>query len=606
MRLKFIRAIFLPNFRETLFRFPLPIVCAFLFTVFSIAEIHNITHPVEPKFGRYLTALFCCCFASISIKLFAESNNWDFRKYLIISVAVFAGIFLLMLLSTGYLIHFFFLATGLVLSMSFAGYLFKKQKDENACCYFNSTILSSMFFAAAAAAILGLGITITISSIQYLFEVKFSSEIFVDIWIVSCALFAPFYALSSFPVDLNTKQKLDYQKSVKFIVLYILSPLVLIYFLILYAYILKIILQMELPKGNLAYMITSFGTIGIITHFLAYPLKDSGNKLIKFICSYFYHLLVPAVILLFVAIGVRLFEYGVTEQRYAVAIVAVWLGAASLYVIFSGGIKAEGSKLKIVPTILSVMLILASVGPWGAVSVSGYSQVNRLRVLLEKNNILVDGRIIPTKREIDFKEEQSISSIILYLTTTDKTDLIKNWFPSQAAINKENKFYELPTKIVADMGLRYFGAWHQKDNFFYRVPYNARKGYKTTDFDYLIELENLRSHMHNNIKDPGTEIIVSDETGKAVIFNAVLADNILSISDGKGHRVDFNLEDGVRKFHEAKLPQELSQDTEKFTMKSIGNGLSAKAYFKDISGKIDGRIHNISNVSLALLIKYLP
>jgi len=82
---------------------------------------------------------------------------------------------------------------------------------------------------------------------------------------------------------------------------WLLSPLTLIYALILIAYGFKIVLAGSLPKGEIAQLTTPFLIIGTLTWLL---------------------LSIPAAILLAISIAVRIDEYGFTTERIALLIYA--------------------------------------------------------------------------------------------------------------------------------------------------------------------------------------------------------------------------------------------------------------------------------------------
>ena len=160
--------------------------------------------------------------------------------------------------------------------------------------------------------------------------------------------------LSAIPKDFQPKGT-GYPKGIVFIFSYILAPLIIGYLGILYAYIIKILIEWNLPKGNITYMVLAFGLIGIFTHIFSYPIRDTGTKLLKIVYRYFYYALLAPIALLFIGIGVRISDYGITEKRYLVVIFAVWFLLSSAYFI----LKKE-LKFKNIIFTISTMLILSS------------------------------------------------------------------------------------------------------------------------------------------------------------------------------------------------------------------------------------------------------
>jgi hypothetical protein len=315
---------------------------------------------------------------------------------------------------------------------------------------------------------------------------------------------------------------------------------------VLYAYIIKIILVWELPNGGLTYMICGFGIIGIITHFLAYPLSNHDSKLLKLFCRYFYHSLAIPVSVLFLAIIVRVNEYGITEERYLVTIIAIWFAASCSYVILH-----QAQKLKLVPIIVAALFIFSSFGPWSASRVSGSSQVERLKELLIKEKLLQNGKIIKTTQAKSFEYNKKVSYIISYLVATKKIDLIQNWFPRHNNIGgidneckKHSHFehrwqdeYYYVQILMQDMGLQYVDFW-QNEETPKSVEFsmkNAPDFYDSINevkgFDYVANFNlDSRKGAFRKIKTPshdfklltfinGDKLIVSDRDKNGIEFD---------------------------------------------------------------------------------------
>ncbi|NHW22516.1 DUF4153 domain-containing protein, partial [Escherichia coli] len=81
--------------------------------------------------------------------------------------------------------------------------------------------------------------------------------------------------------------------------------------------------------------VISYSLVGIFALLLVHPLKNENSKSwVKWFSKIFYFSLVPMLVLLFVAIFTRLFDYGVTESRYFVLLMAIWITLCTFYFIF--------------------------------------------------------------------------------------------------------------------------------------------------------------------------------------------------------------------------------------------------------------------------------
>ncbi|MDC6684760.1 DUF4153 domain-containing protein, partial [Leclercia adecarboxylata] len=109
-----------------------------------------------------------------------------------------------------------------------------------------------------------------------------------------------------------------------------------------------------------------------------------------FMRGWFFLLIVPAI-LLSIAIWRRLTDYGVTPDRYGVALVAVWIASLVLYL----AIRRNRADMRAILGAVGVLLLTGSVGPLGANGLTISSQFKRLVALLESNGVLKDGKIVP-------------------------------------------------------------------------------------------------------------------------------------------------------------------------------------------------------------------
>jgi hypothetical protein len=150
-----------------------------------------------------------------------------------------------------------------------------------------------------------------------------------------------------------------------------------VYLVILLIYEGKIMLEWSLPKGYVSMLILGYAVFGILSLLLVFPIKDQAeNKWIKWFSKFFYVMMIPLLVLLTLAIYKRVTDYGITEKRYIIIMAAIWLSGITIYFLVS-----TKQNIKIIPISLSIILIISTIGPQSAASVSKNSQVNRLKKL---------------------------------------------------------------------------------------------------------------------------------------------------------------------------------------------------------------------------------
>ncbi len=133
----------------------------------------------------------------------------------------------------------------------------------------------------------------------------------------------------------------------------------------------------------------------------------------------------PPVALLAVAVGERVLTYGVTEPRYLLGAIAVWM-----VVVTAAFLWKRDINLPMVPAVLAVLLVATSFGTWGAADVSLRSQTQRLATILIDAGLLADGRVVASSVEdaVSLEDRREAVSIANYLDRTGRLDALEGWF----------------------------------------------------------------------------------------------------------------------------------------------------------------------------------
>jgi hypothetical protein len=234
--------------------------------------------------------------------------------------------------------------------------------------------------------------------------------------------------------------------------------LVIVYLAILYAYLLKILIQWNWPKGWVSSLILGFSATAILSLLLMHPIRDrSGNAWIRVAGRWLYVVLIPLIVVLFLAVMERIGDYGITERRYAGVVLGIWLSAQVLYFLFSGS-----KSIKFTIGSLCLFAFLMSSGPWGMLSVTQRSQAGRLQKLLAKNGILVSGSIKKEHDQVPQEDAREITSIVSYLRAVHGYDAIQPWFSERLREQTDNGYGQnlLISDVLHKMGVEYvdYGA----------------------------------------------------------------------------------------------------------------------------------------------------
>lgn len=343
---------------------------------------------------------------------------------------------------------------------------------------YNKTIFLRLVTGAFYSAVLFIGIALALGAIKALFNITLHEEIFAEIFFVIVFIFNTWFFLAGAPSsDFVREETIVYPKGLKIFTQFILIPLLLIYLLILYFYGAKILISGDWPEGIVSYMIIAIAVLGIFTNLLLYPYqqwKDSSWMSVFYRAYYF--LLFPLIVLLFLAIGIRIQDYGLTVNRYIICCLGIWLLLISIY-------YASGRKnIKFIPISLAAFMILSSFGPWGMFSLSELKQRNRLLETLTENGLLLDGKIvnevkwniIDKKEPFPIKEKTNslprielnkINSIINYLEDYHGLESVYEWFDQdlemviEKAVSSKNSQFSPSKIVVIAMGLEYLNRY---------------------------------------------------------------------------------------------------------------------------------------------------
>ena len=187
------------------------------------------------------------------------------------------------------------------------------------------------------------------------------------LWLWISFVFNTWFFLGGVPEDLPTlEHRREYPRALKVFSQFILIPLVVIYLAILTAYLVRIFITGQWPSGWIGYLVSSVAAVGILSLLLVHPIREAPeNRWVGTYTRWFYVAMLPAIGMLLVAIWKRVSQYGVTEDRYFIAILALWL--AAIAVLF---IVRRGTDIRWIPITLCILAFVTTGGPFGAYGVS--------------------------------------------------------------------------------------------------------------------------------------------------------------------------------------------------------------------------------------------
>ncbi len=564
-------------------RFPITLVWSILGSLYCMSIVGDSSIDLFEDKSNVLLTLSLGISWLIGIQFFVEQFK-NKKKWLWLKVVVLAllGLFYWYYPSVYhytqnpiYLTRFFLYLIAGHLFVLFAPFLVKW--DKNAYWnYLNLTgvaITRSLFFSG----ILFLGLVLALVAIDALFDITIKGERYGQLFIFCIGTVNTWIYLADFPKNVIQNTTIQFNKAIEVLVKYILIPLVILYLLILYAYSAKIVIEWELPKGWVSYLVIALSVLGYVIQIIINPIQKSIQSwTINRFFPWFYFLLIPLNILLFVAIFRRINDYGITENRYFVLAIAIWNVAMIAYLLLS-----KTKALRTIPISLFAIAIFSSFGFWGAHSVSIASQTKRFENIFtsikENNNNATGLELSQLKSILNYLEEhEKITNLnkITQLNLEDFRQVTSD--PNIPGYLEKNKIWKKlginvdPLSITVEQqndtyynldnysNYKFSESIKEFDYFTYLKYYNTSKTIDAGEYEVELDMESIKMSVHSK----------NDTTNKIEI---PLHEKLTTLS--------------------YKNPRLNNLDKENFIIEVKTNTLHVKMYFNELSFRLKSDNH---------------
>lgn len=480
---------------------------------------------------------------------------------------------------------YFQLSLALHLAVAFAAFL--STGEINGFWHFNKSLFRRFVMSFIYASVLFGGLALALVAMDRLFEITIKSETYGRLWILTVYVFQTWHFLAGTPASLKELEgETEYPTDLKIFSQYLLVPLVTVYAGILYAYMAKIIVTWHWPQGLVAWLVSGMSIFGIITLLLVYPVRNrEGNRWIGAYTRVFYLAVLPLLAMLFLSLYQRVRQYGITENRYFLFVLGLWLFGLCLYFLKDGV-----HNIKAIPVSLAVLALLTAFGPWGAYGVSLRSQSARLEALLQKNRLFAGGRLQKAQGAVSWEERKEMSSILDYLVSSHGPKSLARWTDLdliQAKDKTHSASTEIPVAVMRSMGLDHVSRWEQvkdSDVFGYYLPYDRGRRLDVRGFDSLVQL------------NVSAETTALEGLGMTARLDA--REGVLALVSPSGRSLKLELATGVMA-----LRADSSKITpERMTFEAESDWLRARFCIENMTGRMKNERPEISYANGTLLI----
>lgn len=333
--------------------------------------------------------------------------------------------------------------------------------------------------------VLFLGLAGIFFTIDRLLGISIKGEIYMDLWIASVGIFAPAFFLAAIPQGPLSKISFSFPQAFQVLLLYIVMPLLTAYTVILYLFFAKILVNQEWPQGLVAHLVLWYSIITTVVFFFIDSIR-SKNKWAQTFYFWLSKLIVPILIIMFVSIGIRINEYGITSNRYFVVLTGLWVTGSILYLGFF-----KKPKTVWLLASLSILAFLSVFGPWSHENLSFVSQANRLEKLLIKNELLQENVIIPSST-VPKEDQIAISEQISYLNRIHGLDRL-SYFPASFTTGQMDQ--------VLGFSYQYPDYSYGREYFSYMSNRDEVRLIPTKDYDYFLDFANNYASTQYSLED---------------------------------------------------------------------------------------------------------
>jgi hypothetical protein len=456
---------------SSLRRFPSTILLSA--SVAGVLIYINETNPKTDDLSRIALALALGIPVSLCIKLlFERKEDKNPVKYALgyAAGALFlAGYYFFLLKDMSMVTGSRYIAVNLAFYMAFLflPHFFKKEQFE----MYVVAVFTGFFITIIYSAVLYAGLSAILFTIDKLLLIQVLGKVYYYTFLFVAFIFAVSYFLAEIPLKTEELTPEKYPRLLRILLLYIVIPLLTAYTAILYIYFGKIIMTRVWPIGIVSHLVLWYAVIVTVVMFFITPVKDERAWQKNFF-RLAPIIIIPLIIMMFVSIGIRINAYGVTEKRYYVVILGLWLLSMMLYLIFFS------KKLRniIMPVSLAIVALIAVFGPVSSYQISMMSQNSRFQQFLAKTDMLKDGKIQPSAN-VSKDDIAQMSSIIDYFNNQHSLKDVK-FLPEGFKISDMKASLGFEFEYTSTLG---------NNGYFYYQRDSSERGIDISGYDYLFD-----------------------------------------------------------------------------------------------------------------------
>ena len=504
---------FLPDMKKAIERFPLTVFCSAVVFILSVYLVENPELKNENllnELHKMVILLGMSIPLTLALELAREKylsgkNRWVIRFVNALITLIFIIFYRFYYLSGKNSSSTLdsleqLMATGIIFLLCFMLVTVIGKKDEEEK-YFQSVIVDKTV-TILFSVVLFLGLIAVFATIDGLSLIKLDSNIYIETWLFVVFVFSVIFFLSKLKKVDESLENYEIHKIFKFLIYFIVIPLITTYTGILYVYFGKMLITRSWPQGLVSHLILWYTIFSLFIMIMVTPMakKDSVARIFK---KYFPFASLPLLVLSIVSISKRISQYGVTPSRYFVVLLAMWL----IFCMVSSIFKA---RLSVILISLITVVYISVFTPVNNRRITLMSQNKRFEKILVKHGLLKDGKLVK-KPELAKEKKYEVTDVLNYiLGINDRRNDIENLKPFGKAGGKPYKDRE---EFEKSLGID--TTWYQYSDFVsigdsYFVTFGINENVLVSQYNGIEEVKgydyaitNLESYFtdNNNVKE---------------------------------------------------------------------------------------------------------
>ena len=297
--------------------------------------------------------------------------------------------------------------------------------------HYNRSLFFRFLLATLYAGALFAGLAVALAAVDNLLGIEVADPQYARLFFLIAYFFHPVFFLAGVPADFARLERSRYYPAgLKVFSQFIMLPLVAVYITILTIYLGKILVTGTWPSGWTGYLVSSLAVAGIFSLLLVHPerMRPERGWVDRYALAFWIGIL-PSAGMVLLALWQRFEQYGITERRYLLGVLAVWLAVTALYRAITRTREVKG-----IPLTLAIIGAVTFVGPWSAYAVAERSQVARMEGILAAHGALVAGRVSSDVVEIPFAEWEQVEAVVGYLVDHHGTSGVDGWYGGEGVV----------------------------------------------------------------------------------------------------------------------------------------------------------------------------